>query len=63
MEVVLKKEKQKTRWAVTVPNSLEEVQALADCKLYGMKFLETRADHLCTDLLFAEVAELKPLRG
>ena len=58
LKVVLKKEKKKTNWIVTVPNFLEEVQALADSKLYSIKFIQTWADHLCTDMLF-KAAELQ----
>ena len=49
---MLKKEKQKTTQIVTVANPKSKVQWVADSNLYGMKFIRTGADHLCTDLNF-----------
>ena len=51
LKVELKKLKAKDA-TVTVPNSPEEVQTMADCKSYGHKFLQKGADHSCTDMLF-----------
>ena len=59
LKVVLKQVKSKGP-RVTVPNSLEEVQAVADCTSYGHKFLQTGADHSCTDVSF-KAAALKML--
>ena len=53
LKVLLKKKEKKT----TVANPRSDVQWVADSKLYGMKFIWTGADHLCTDLNF-NAAEL-----